>query len=196
MARDDSASYGLVMGFIYIFNIIVGTGALTMPKAFENTGIILSSALLIFLTLMSFINATFMFEAMAIANAIKNYPKFEAGHIKKRDGFVNPIFEKSSDNISKLSDTATDSSLIHENEPTVTINSSSLVSNDESISDSVTNVDKMFDVTTKFEMGEMAALFFNKIGQFFFYIAMILYLYGDLAIYDAAVPKSLRDTVW
>ena len=25
---------------------------------------------------------------------------------------------------------------------------------------------------------------------------MILYLYGDLAIYDAAVPKSLRDTIW
>ena len=45
-------------------------------------------------------------------------------------------------------------------------------------------------------MGEMAGLFFNKIGQFFFYVAMIMYLYGDLAIYDAAVPKSLRDTVW
>jgi hypothetical protein len=42
----------------------------------------------------------------------------------------------------------------------------------------------------------MAALFFNKIGIVFFYLAMILYLYGDLAIYDAAVPKSLRDTTW
>ena len=40
----------------------------------------------------------------------------------------------------------------------------------------------------------MAALFFNKFGLVLFYISMILYLYGDLAIYDAAVPKSLRDT--
>ena len=28
-----------------------------------------------------------------------------------------------------------------------------------------------------------------------FHLCMILYLYGDLAIYAAAVPKSLRDVV-
>jgi len=63
------------VGFIYIFNLIVGTGALTMPKAFENSGVILSTILLIFLTLMSFITATFMFESMSIANAIKKFQK-------------------------------------------------------------------------------------------------------------------------
>src|SRR5947208_2278025 len=41
----------------------------------------------------------------------------------------------------------------------------------------------------------MADMFFNSWGKFFFYLAMILYLYGDLAIYDAAVSKSLRDTI-
>jgi amino acid permease len=75
--QDDAASYGLIVGFIYIFNLIVGSGALTMPKAFETTGIILSSFLLVFLTVMSFITATFMFEAMAIANAVKNAQKSE-----------------------------------------------------------------------------------------------------------------------
>jgi amino acid permease len=40
----------------------------------------------------------------------------------------------------------------------------------------------------------MAALYFSRFGLVLFYISMILYLYGDLAIYDAAVPKSLRDT--
>lgn len=39
------------IGFVYVFNIIVGSGALTMPKAFELTGIILSTALLVFLTI-------------------------------------------------------------------------------------------------------------------------------------------------
>lgn len=53
----------------------------------------------------------------------------------------------------------------------------------------------MFNIKSKFEMGEMSAMFFNTLGQFLFYVAMILYLYGDLAIYDAAVPKSLRDTI-
>jgi hypothetical protein len=56
--------------------------------------------------------------------------------------------------------------------------------------------DHLFHIKSKFEMSEMSALFFNTIGQVFFYLAMILYLYGDLAIYDAAVPKSLRDTIW
>lgn len=91
--QEDQASYGLMIGFIYIFNIIVGTGALTMPKAFENTGILLSSVLLVFLTLMSFITATFMFEAMAIANAIKNFPKYEGDIKKKKYGITNPAFE-------------------------------------------------------------------------------------------------------
>ena len=102
---NDGTSYSLMVGFVYIFNIIVGTGALTMPKAFENTGILLSSVLLVFLTLMSFITATFMFEAMAIANAIKNYPKYEGEQIRKQ-GIANPIYEN--ENVSKRGDNNSD----------------------------------------------------------------------------------------
>lgn len=40
-------------------------------------------------------------------------------------------------------------------------------------------------------MGQMADLFFSKIGVRLFYFCIALYLYGDLAIYAAAVPKSL-----
>ena len=29
-----------------------------------------------------------------------------------------------------------------------------------------------------------------------FYLCMMLYLYGDLAIYAVAVPKTLRDVAW
>ena len=100
--NDNDGTYSLAIGFVYIFNIIVGTGALTMPKAFEKTGIILSSALLVFLTFMSFITATFMFEAMAIANAIKNFPKYEGSRSRRR-GLANPGFE--SENASSRLDT-------------------------------------------------------------------------------------------
>lgn len=41
----------------------------------------------------------------------------------------------------------------------------------------------------------MAELFFNKVGVVLFYLCMVLYLYGDLAIYAVAVPKSLRDVL-
>ncbi|KAH9520094.1 hypothetical protein Btru_059950 [Bulinus truncatus] len=42
-------------------------------------------------------------------------------------------------------------------------------------------------------MGTMAAMYFNKVGLFLFHLCIIIYLYGDLAIYAAAVPKTLRD---
>ena len=42
-------------------------------------------------------------------------------------------------------------------------------------------------------MGKMASLFFNKAGRIAFYLCLTIYLYGDLAIYGAAVAKSLRD---
>ena len=37
----------------------------------------------------------------------------------------------------------------------------------------------------------MAKMFFNKAGIFLFYLCIIVYLYGDLAIYAAAVPKNI-----
>lgn len=103
MAKKNSdGTYSLAIGFVYIFNIIVGTGALTMPKAFEKTGILLSSVLLIFLTFMSFVTATFMFEAMAIANAIKNFPKYEGTPGRTKRGFANPAYTESENVTNRL----------------------------------------------------------------------------------------------
>ena len=43
----------------------------------------------------------------------------------------------------------------------------------------------------RIELGAMARMFFNKFGMILFYLCMIVYLYGDLAIYAAAVPKNV-----
>ena len=42
----------------------------------------------------------------------------------------------------------------------------------------------------------MQCFFLLQFGINLFYICIIVYLYGDLAIYAAAVPKSLRDAAW
>ncbi|KAI2666564.1 Transmembrane protein 104 [Labeo rohita] len=52
-----------------MFNLIVGTGALTMPKAFAAAGWVVSVSLISFLAFMSFMTTTFVIEAMAAANA-------------------------------------------------------------------------------------------------------------------------------
>ena len=73
---------------IYIFNLIVGTGALTLPAAFKDAGYLCSTVILfpfisflmcrssipqvilILLAFMSFLTATFVIESMAAANAL------------------------------------------------------------------------------------------------------------------------------
>ncbi len=40
------------VGLVYVFNLIVGTGALTMPKAFSEAGWLLSLILIILLACM------------------------------------------------------------------------------------------------------------------------------------------------
>lgn len=43
---------GFQVGLVYMFNLIVGTGALTMPKAFATAGWLVSLVLLVFLGFM------------------------------------------------------------------------------------------------------------------------------------------------
>ena len=55
--------------------------------------------------------------------------------------------------------------------------------------------EQQFSILRKVEMSEMASLFLGSTGSCLFYASIIVYLYGDLAIYAVAVPKSLRDLV-
>ena len=55
------------------------------------------------------------------------------------------------------------------------------------------NYNTYYEINEIIEMGKMASLFFNSWGRTLFYLCITIYLYGDLAIYAAAVAKSLRD---
>ena len=55
------------------------------------------------------------------------------------------------------------------------------------------NYNTYYEINEIIEMGKMASLFFNRWGRTLFYICITIYLYGDLAIYAAAIAKSLRD---
>lgn len=48
----DCRFCGFQVGLVYMFNLIVGTGALTMPKAFASAGWLVSLVLLVFLGFM------------------------------------------------------------------------------------------------------------------------------------------------
>ncbi|KIH51635.1 hypothetical protein ANCDUO_18277 [Ancylostoma duodenale] len=57
------------MGLLYVFNLIVGTGALALPRAFQRAGYILSIVVLSISCVASYVAATFVVEALAIGNA-------------------------------------------------------------------------------------------------------------------------------
>ena len=53
----------------------------------------------------------------------------------------------------------------------------------------------LYEITMKTELGELCNLFLNKFGYATFYIAFCFYLFGSLAVYAAAVSKSLASFV-
>jgi hypothetical protein len=42
----------------------------------------------------------------------------------------------------------------------------------------------------------MAQIFLGKAGLVFCYVILTVYLFGDLAIYSATVPKSFMNVLW
>ncbi|XP_060071769.1 transmembrane protein 104-like [Ylistrum balloti] len=164
---ETGAGYSRLVGLIYIFNLIVGTGALTMPSAFASAGWLLSLVIVVALALVSNMTVSFVTETMGWANA----------KLRQDEGqsHVPPVNKPEIDYIDDVDE------------------SSALLPDCENGSlDHGTNACEM---TERTELGQMANMFFNKWGLLAFYLCMALYLYGDLAIYAAAVPVSLRDVI-
>ncbi|XP_073876456.1 transmembrane protein 104 isoform X7 [Macaca fascicularis] len=131
--------YSSYVGLVYMFNLIVGTGALTMPKAFATAGWLVSLVLLVFLGFMSFVTTTFVIEAMAAANAQLRWKRMEN------------LKEEEDDDSSTASDSDV---LIRDNY-------------ERAEKRPILSVQKRgspnpFEITDRVEMGQMASMFFNK----------------------------------
>ncbi|KAB0796562.1 hypothetical protein PPYR_10624 [Photinus pyralis] len=61
--------YSPWVGLIYVFNLIVGTGALTLPSVFSGAGWLFSTMFLILFAFFGFVTVTFIIESIACANA-------------------------------------------------------------------------------------------------------------------------------
>ncbi|XP_054723410.1 transmembrane protein 104-like, partial [Uloborus diversus] len=171
------------MGLMYVFNLIVGTGALAMPAPIAEAGWLLSLIILVILAFMSFVTVTFVTESMAAANALVHSRTVR--HLKKVMKTDEEVNEDSSQQLVEqfLTDEVISNSLENEKVPLL-LNSVDTISETSA---------EYFNITERIEMGKMAFLFFNKYGVNIFYICIAVYLYGDLAIYAAAVSKSIRD---
>lgn len=170
--------YSWQIGFVYVFNIIIGAGVLTLPKPFGEVGWLLGLISLSVLGVFSFITVTFIAEGMSLSNAMFRYQLQQKKLEKKNNGdgggFVvaNPntdsvVFRPSSDDVK-----------MPENEKKKNL-------------EMADTKQELYDITVKAELGEMAQLFFPKIGVIGYYIIISLYLYGSSAVYGCAIAKSL-----
>merc|ERR1719203_2337231 len=57
----------------------------------------------------------------------------------------------------------------------------------------ISSVGRVFSLSRQMEIAAMADLLYNNAGKVAMSVCMVVYLYGDLAIYCTAVAKSLRD---
>ncbi|KAK2528506.1 Tmem104 [Columba guinea] len=156
---DTGELYSPYVGLVYMFNLIVGTGALTMPKAFATAGWLVSLVLLMFLGFMSLKD--------------KREQQTDMKHNQKGSVCGELLYDYNlcggSHGCRKCPAAMEEDGKTQERRGSPNI----------------------FEITERVEMGQMASMFFNKVGVNLFYFCIIIYLYGDLAIYAAAVPVSL-----
>lgn len=183
--QNSSDQYSTWVGLIYVFNLIVGTGALTLPAVFSRAGWALGLSVILILAFISFITVTFVIEVMASANAIIAWRHIQ--HRKRascpQDSSFNESESESHQTIDEPGPTNSDS----EDTPLVTPFSYG--------PDCAEDTCRYYVIRDKIEMGQMASIFFNKFGTTLFYLCFAIYLYGDLSIYGAAVANSLADVI-
>lgn len=64
--------YGATVCSIFMVNMVLGTGPMTLPYAFNQAGIVLGAIFLGVLMFLSFITTTFVVEALATANRVRD----------------------------------------------------------------------------------------------------------------------------
>ncbi|KDO23087.1 hypothetical protein SPRG_11931 [Saprolegnia parasitica CBS 223.65] len=174
MAGDSTyvGTYSPVTGFVFLFNLIVGAGALTIPHAFAQVGLLYGLGALCLLGLVSYVSATFVIEAIAGVNALR---RLSNPPVLTKQGSLTMVLSGASQAVDEASEAVPFLTHTEEEEGYV--------------------AGLRFDISEKIEIAAMAQELFSRKGLAAFYACVAAYLYGDLAIYAVAIPKSLREVI-
>ena len=183
----QTTSYSLPMGFVYVFNLVIGAGVLALPKSFAKVGWLLGLVSLCFLAVLSFITVTFTIEAMSLANAVLRFNK------TNKDGEKKKKSEDEMDAVSykRVQDHKVIVGAYQDKEDTMDPKHANCVQTYGTNVHNTVPAEDLFEIRVKVELGEMSSLFFNRTGILLYYIAICLYLYGSATVYVAIICKSL-----
>eukprot|EP01094_Clydonella_sp_ATCC50884_P012928 TRINITY_DN23216_c0_g1_i1.p1 TRINITY_DN23216_c0_g1~~TRINITY_DN23216_c0_g1_i1.p1 ORF type:complete len:497 (-),score=112.45 TRINITY_DN23216_c0_g1_i1:161-1651(-) len=164
-APPAGSSYGYLVGGVFIFNLIVGTGALTLPSGYAVSGVVLAGLVTALVALLAYIGVTFVLECMSHATVIKR------SLLSKEKDINTPLSEDlPGERYASIS--------------TVSYNGDGTEGAPGTVAYGMDHV----------ELGAMSEIFLGKVGRYLFYGILLVYLYGDLAIYAVVVPQSLNRT--
>ena len=188
MVRVESAADGNKQthpfcSLLFVFNLIVGFGALSLPRVFLDAGIVLSSVLLFVLAALSFVTASFVIESMAVANAVVTLQGggTQYAPCAKDDDAESTVWDSSDPTEFTESDCDT--------LPMADAEAGESGDLAESDGDPV-QFAALFSIRTKTELTQMVRIFQPRLSTPFFGI-LLAYLIGDLAIYATVVGKTL-----
>ncbi|KAN0029350.1 hypothetical protein ACTFIV_011241 [Dictyostelium citrinum] len=182
---SDGSTYSKKTAFVYIFNLIVGVGALALPYGFSKAGLVLGLLFLAAIGFLAFITTTWLIEGLSIANFIlvnkkeeriidnEGYQQQQQQKPTEKDSLINS--EYSDNRRTTLQSNAEDKYLI------------------ESNGSNGSEINQQFEINKRVEVGEMSKMFLGNIGYKVFYGVLIVYLFGDLSIYAATVPTTLAN---
>lgn len=155
---QSEEKYSTVTGLVYVFNLIVGTGALALPGAVSKAGWLFGILMVSLLGLISLVTVTFILESIAVVNAVVRAKKYR-GNLE-----------------------AEPEDLQDEDTPLV-------------VGQEMQEADQMYDITDKYEIGEMGTVLLSKPTKLLTFCCLVVYLFGDLSIYCAVVAKTLTHVI-
>ncbi|KAG9510140.1 Transmembrane protein 104, partial [Fragariocoptes setiger] len=162
------------VGMVFLFNLIVGTGALTLPSAFADCGWIVSCVVITMICFTSYVTATFVIEAISIANALTKVSKRQL--VKSETNFDIDAYDGSRQMVTGFLNNEHDP-LLEPREPQINESPPSHGAHQDDGSAQSTDQTELFQITHLIECGKLARIFFSRNGVTLFYFCLCLYLY-------------------
>lgn len=167
---------------IFMLNSLTGLSLLTMPYGFVNCGLVLGALIVFMCMVISYVTATFMVEALTIANALSYEAAEQQALEKEGPEFRQNLHEE------KLAQTQ---------EPLLEHRNTIQAFQDEN---RALNASHEFKIRERFELGTMGELLFTtgkraKATATAIYIMILCFTYGTATALVVTVNQSLSHTV-
>jgi hypothetical protein len=221
-SSQQSTGYSWQVGSVYVFNLMVATGLVTLPKAFVEVGWVLGLVVLCVLGFMSYCTVTFIIEAQAIHNALllhisKEKEENEIGPGVTEELDIHNVVIKNKTVVSYYNDTVEIVNLVENGQSTMrrynaveeshsdVTGINNVVCNamqqsfkpelEQTLEVDVNPPEYLYEITLQTDLGELCKTFFSTVGVILYYVAICIYLYGSITIHLTAIAKSLTSVV-